>query len=212
VFVKVCGITNAKDAHWAVRCGASALGFVFCASPRQVTPEEVRVIREELSPHVRVVGVFTKESVHRVREVATYCRLDLVQLHGDPSPGVCRDVGLPCIRAFRVRDETSLRSVRDYRGAVHAVLLDAWDAERAGGTGRVFDWRLVSRKEALEIPVILAGGLTPENVGEAVAKVRPHGVDVSSGVETRPGIKDPTLVRRFVKRARSGDAREGIRV
>jgi phosphoribosylanthranilate isomerase len=212
VFVKVCGITNAKDADWAARCGASAIGFVFCSSPRQVAPEEVRVIREELSPHVLAVGVFTEEPVARIREVAAYCGLDLVQLHGDPSPDICRHVGLPCIRAIRVRDERSLRSIHDYREAVHAVLLDAWDAERAGGTGRVFDWRLASRVRCLGMPVILAGGLTPGNVGAAVSAVRPHGVDVSSGVEARPGVKDPALVRRFVMQARLRDEREVIRV
>ena len=202
MFVKICGITNKEDAKTAVRCGASALGFVFCSSPRRVTPEKVRTIREGLPAHVRTVGVFTDEPVHLVREVAAFCGLDMIQLHGGPPPGTCRAVGRPCIRAFRVRDETSLDSIEDFRGAVHAVLLDAWDPEWAGGTGRVFDWSLVPRVKDLGLPVILAGGLTPKNVGPAVDRVRPYGVDVSSGVERSPGLKDPDLVRCFVDRAR----------
>lgn len=212
MFIKVCGITNAEDAHWAVHCGASALGFVFCSSPRRVTPEQARVLCEGLPSGVRSVGVFVDDPLSRVREVAAYCGLDLVQLHGNPSPAACRRMGWPCIRAFRVRNETSLRSLQDYRGSVRAVLLDAWDEERAGGTGRTFDWRLAPRMRRLGMPVILAGGLTPENVGSAVAQARPHGVDVSSGVERRPGVKDPAMVRQFVKRARQASVREAGRV
>jgi phosphoribosylanthranilate isomerase len=208
VFVKICGITNREDAGTAVRCGASALGFVFCSSQRRVTPEKARAIREGLPPNVRTVGVFMDEPVPLVREVVAFCGLDMIQLHGGPPPGTCRAVGRPCIRAFRVRDETSLDSMEDFRGAVHAVLLDAWDPERAGGAGRVFDWSLVPRVSGRGLPVILAGGLTPENVGTAVDRVRPYGVDVSSGVERSPGLKDADLIRRFVDRARLARAGE----
>jgi len=212
VFVKVCGITNGEDAKTAVRCGVSALGFVFCPSPRRVTPEKARAIRAGLPAHVRAVGVFTDESALRIREVAVYCGLDLVQLHGDQSPETCRALGVPCIRAFRIRDETVIPTILRFHAAVYAVLLDGWDLEKAGGTGRSFDWELVPRAGRLGARVILAGGLTPENVALAVARTRPHGVDVSSGVERRLGIKDPALVRRFIAQARRSRPRETIHV
>jgi len=210
MFVKICGITNKEDAQTAVRCGVSAVGLVFCPSPRRINLEKARAVRKVLPAHVAAVGVFTEQPVSLIREVAAYCGLDLVQFHGGQSPDTCRALEWPCIRAFRIRDETSLHAIRCFEGTIHAVLLDAWDQERAGGIGRAFDWDLLPPAGVPAVPVILAGGLTPDNVARAVARVRPFGVDASSGVEERPGVKDPLLVERFVDQARLWRPREVI--
>lgn len=201
MFLKICGITSERDAQTAVRYGASAIGLVFCSSPRRVSPRQALCIRRSMPSSIEVVGVFLDEEVSRVRETADFCGLDAVQLHGNEPPEVCRAVDLPVIKAFRVRDQVSLSLINDYRGAVRAVLLDSWSPDVGGGTGRRFDWSLVAGARAFDVPMILAGGLTPDNVASAVAGVGPWGLDVSSGVERSPGEKDPVLVRRFLERA-----------
>ncbi|MCF8063206.1 MAG: phosphoribosylanthranilate isomerase [Deltaproteobacteria bacterium] len=200
MFVKICGITSERDARVAACCGASAVGFVFCPSPRRVSPEQARSIRCALPSSLEVVGVFMGDPVQRVREVAAFCRLDAVQLHGDETPEICRAVSWPVIKAFRVKDGSSLGLIPCFRG-VRAVLLDAWHPDREGGTGRTFDWGLAGAVVFPDIPLVLAGGLTPQNVASAVAEAEPWGVDVSSGVERRPGVKDAALVQRFVELA-----------
>lgn len=212
MFVKVCGITSERDAHIAAASGASAIGLVFCPSPRRVSPDQARIIRRRLPLSVVVVGVFQDESVSRVRDVADFCRLDAVQLHGDETPEMCRAVDMPVIKAVRIRDKASLNAAHVYRGSVRAVLLDAWHPTYGGGTGRKFDWNLAAGAGAEGFPLIIAGGLTPENVISAVAVVRPRGVDVCTGVESRPGVKDPLLVRRFLEQSRKSAERRGVNV
>ncbi|MFO7785982.1 MAG: phosphoribosylanthranilate isomerase [Thermodesulfobacteriota bacterium] len=207
MFVKVCGITSKRDAHIAAGSGASAIGLVFCPSPRRVSPEQARTIRRGLPSWMEVVGVFLDEVASRVRYVADYCRLDAIQLHGNETPEMCRALGMPVIKAVRVRNRTSLDMIHIYRGNVRAILLDAWHPTQEGGRGRAFDWRLAAGARTEDVPLILAGGLTPENVGSAVAMVRPWGLDVSSGVERRPGVKEPFLVRRFLEQALPGNER-----
>lgn len=204
MFVKICGITSERDAHIAVGSGASAVGFVFCPSPRRVSPQQARYIRRNLPSSVEMVGVFLGDGMSRIREVAEFCRLDAIQLHGNETPDMCRAIGMPVIKAVRVRDEASLKLIRLYCGRVRAILLDAWHPTYGGGTGRKFDWRLAAGARAEGVSLILAGGLTPENVGSAVVEVGPWGVDVSSGVERRPGIKDPFLIRRFLEQVSAG--------
>ena len=200
VRVKICGITNIDDALHAAGCGADALGLVFYEkSPRCLTPEAARGIVAELPPFVTTVGLFVNEAPRRVREVADFCGLDVLQLHGDEGPGECLYPPRRVIKALRVRDEASLAEAADY--FVSALLLDAWVPGSYGGTGRTFNWELAARA-AREARVILAGGLTPENVTEAVRAVRPYGVDVSSGVEAAPGKKDPAKVEAFVRNAK----------
>jgi phosphoribosylanthranilate isomerase len=201
VRVKICGITCLEDARHAIDCGADALGFVFYrSSPRCVTVAQARQIIEALPPFVSMVGLFVNEAPLKIAQIAQQCHLDLVQLHGDESPADCRLEGRRVIKALRVRDATSLAQAADY--PVAALLLDAWVAGHYGGTGATFNWQLAAA-QARRGPVILAGGLTPENVAAAVQTVAPFAVDVSSGVESAPGRKDPARVAAFIRNAKA---------
>lgn len=189
-----------EDASQAARLGADALGFVFyLQSPRFVEVERVRGIVELLPPFISTVGLFVNEKAARVREIMEFCRLDIAQLHGDEEGG---DIGLAnrrVIRALRVRDETSLQKIEKHEH--QTLLLDSWAKDRLGGTGQTFDWNLAAGVSGT-CRIILAGGLTPENVMEAIRTVRPYGVDVSSGVESSPGRKDPKKMALFIQNAR----------
>lgn len=196
--VKICGITNLEDAALAVRLGVDALGFILAPSPRQVSPETVRDIVRGIPPLVETVGVFVNEAPSRVREIMGFCGLDLAQLHGDESPDDCEALAPRAIKAVRLRDESSLAAAATYRGKVRALLLEPYVKGRRGGTGTTLDWDLAARVK-LGIPVILAGGLNPENVGRAVSVVRPFAIDVNSGVEERPGRKSPALMDRLME-------------
>lgn len=199
--VKICGITSIEDALHAAACGADALGFVFHEeSPRCVTPERARSLVAALPPFIVTVGLFVNQPRERVAEVAGFCGLDVVQLHGDEPPENCRVSGRRVIKAIRVRDRDSLENLN--RFSVSAFLLDAWDPDRYGGTGRSVNLDLattVARKHR----IILAGGLKPDTVAEAIRVVAPYGVDVSSGVESTPGRKDPELVAAFIRAAKN---------
>jgi len=202
VKVKVCGMTQWEDAEYAVEQGADAVGFIFYKkSPRSVTMKEAREIILKLPPFVDTVGVFVNESPDRVNKIADYCGLDLVQLHGEESPAFCRKIHRRVIKAFRVAGLQSIKQMEKY--SVSGFLLDTFCDDLHGGTGKTFDWNLALPAKKMG-PVILAGGLTPRNVAQAVRQVRPYGVDVCSGVEKTPGIKDPEKVRAFLKNIRSG--------
>jgi phosphoribosylanthranilate isomerase len=197
VRIKICGITNLEDALLAASLGAHALGFIFYPpSPRSVAPEAAREIISQLPPLVLTVGVFVDEEAAKVREMAAAVGLDWLQLHGQESPEYCRSLGRRVIKAFRIQDEASLAHLAAYRGAAQAFLLDAYRPGRMGGTGETFDWR-VAREAQKYGPIILAGGLTPENVNQAIKMAAPQAVDVSSGAETAPGKKDPAKLRAF---------------
>ncbi|MCK4622465.1 MAG: phosphoribosylanthranilate isomerase [Desulfuromonadales bacterium] len=199
--VKICGITNLEDALQAVEAGADALGFVFYhRSPRFVTPREVQKIIAELPPFVTTVGLFVNEPLLRIRRTMAAARLDVVQLHGDESPEDCLIEPLRVIKALRIKNAASLEGAARYQ--VSALLLDAWSDEHYGGTGLSFDWQLVRRLTGKR-PLILAGGLTPENVVDAVRQIKPYAVDVSSGVEAAPGKKDHQKVAEFICRVRN---------
>ncbi len=199
--VKICGITNLGDAQGAVAAGADALGFVFHpASPRYVAPERVADIVAALPPFITTVGLFVNTPAVKIHQIMVQTGLQMIQLHGDETAEQCRlSPPYPVIKALRVRDESSLDQLADY--PVVALLLDAWSADHYGGTGRRFDWRLVSRA-TLNKPIILADGLDPANVASAIQLVNPYAVDVSSGVERQPGHKDLTRVARFIEQVR----------
>ncbi|NHM27936.1 phosphoribosylanthranilate isomerase [Desulfofundulus sp. TPOSR] len=201
VKVKICGITDISSALAAAEAGADALGFVFAPSPRRITPSQACRICRELPPFISRVGVFVDAPLEEVRAVAEYCGLDAIQLHGSESPDYCRSLGRRVIKAFRVGDEIDPVELSGY--PADAILLDTFVAGQKGGTGQPFDWQLAAGLK-LSRPLILAGGLTPENVGRAVAIVQPYGVDVSSGVEKdgQPGKKDPDKIRRFIAAAK----------
>jgi phosphoribosylanthranilate isomerase len=198
--VKICGITSVDDALMAVDAGADALGFVFFEkSPRFIGVEAAAGIIAMLPPFIQVVGLFVNADLEAVNGTADRCGLDIVQLHGEESPEFCTLVRRRVMKAFRVRGPESLTPLAEYR--VSAYLLDAYSPHAYGGTGEVFDWDCaVAAKE--QGRVVLAGGLNPDNVAEAVARVMPYGVDVSSGVESAPGKKDPEKVRRFIRQAK----------
>ncbi len=199
VKVKICGITNYEDASIAVKLGTDALGFIFAPSPRQVTPEEARDIICALPPFVKTVGVFVNEEPATIKEIIQFCGLDLVQLHGDESPDLCQELMPYTIKAFQLKDESSLSAIDPYLGRVRALLFDTYSEEKRGGTGRTFDWELAVRGKELGVPIILAGGLTPSNIQQAISTVRPFAVDVNSGVEERPAKKSPLLMRRLME-------------
>ncbi len=197
VRIKICGITNLEDALLAASLGADALGFIFYAkSPRKVAPEEARAIIAQLPPLVTTVGVFVNEDAALVRELATRVGLDWVQLHGTETPQYCRSLGRRVIKGFRIKDKSSLQELEPYRGAVQALLLDTYKKGQTGGTGETFDWQLAAEARQYG-PIILAGGLTPENVARAIETARPQAVDVASGVEAAPGKKAPDKLKKF---------------
>ena len=201
VRIKICGITNLEDALLAAELGADALGFIFYPkSPRKVDAETARSIIAQLPPFVAAVGVFVDEGAAVVQELAARVGLDWVQLHGQESPDYCRSLGRNVIKGFRIQDEDSLRQLADYQDAVQALLLDTYKKGQVGGTGEVFDWHLA--REAKKFGrIILAGGLTSENVAQAIATVLPSAVDAASGTEAAPGKKDPAKLRAFFKAA-----------
>ena len=198
--VKICGITTVEDALLAVDAGADALGLVFFEkSPRFVTQERAAEIIRALPPFIQVVGLFVNAPLEHVNTVAARCNLDIVQLHGHESPACCNAVNRRVIKGFRVKNITSLDHMDEYR--VAGYLLDAYSPKAFGGTGLTFNWEtaVIAKKFG---PIILAGGLTPENVSQAIEQVGPYAVDVSSGVEAEPGRKDPAKVREFVRLAK----------
>ena len=197
VRVKICGNVTLKDTMAAVEAGADAVGFVFYArSPRVVSPKAVAAIVSHLPPFVTPVGLFVNEKPEVVRQIASDCGIRLVQLHGEESPQYCAELKLPVLKGIRVRTREDVANLSAYR--VDAILLDAYVEGMAGGTGTTFDWSLAVEAKTWG-PIILAGGLTPDNVGEAISRVRPYGVDVSSGVESSPGAKDHAKVKAFVE-------------
>ncbi|WAG77249.1 phosphoribosylanthranilate isomerase [Metapseudomonas furukawaii] len=201
VRIKICGITRLEDALAAVAAGADALGFVFYAqSPRAVTAVKARAIIEALPPFVTTVGLFVDMPREALEQVLAEVPLDLLQFHGDESPEECGRYGRPYIKALRVKPGDDIAAaIARYPGA-RGVLLDTYVPGTPGGTGEAFDWGLVPRNAAK--PVVLAGGLTPENVGEAVRQVQPFAVDVSGGVEAAKGIKDAARIEAFIRMAR----------
>jgi len=196
--VKICGITDYEEASIAVELGVDALGFIFAESPRQITPQKARAIVRDIPPFVKTVGVFVNQTPVAIREVINYCGLDLVQLHGDESPDLCLSLMPYTIKALRIKDESSSQASMTYYGKVRALLLDTYSQEKAGGTGKTFDWGLASKIKKLQIPIILSGGLAPSNIREAIRTVEPYAVDVNSGVEESPGKKSPELLKELM--------------
>jgi len=197
--VKICGITRVEDGLAAARMGADFLGFVFAPSPRQVTPDQARAIALSLPPEVITVGVFVDASLDLMLEVQRFCGLRMLQLHGDESEAVANAIPVPVIKAVKVA-EKAVECEKAYPGAT--LLLDTYDPQAPGGTGKKFDWSLAIGP-ARKRQIILAGGLTPENVVEAIKTVRPYAVDISSGVECEPRRKDYEKLERFIRRAKS---------
>ena len=198
--VKICGITRLQDALEACDLGADILGFNFVPeSPRYLNPYTAREIIETLPPFVTTMGVFANEELSVLNDMAKFLTLDAVQLHGSEDAHYCRKVKSPVVKAIRVSSPVDLEGLDEY--SVSAYLLDARVSGVLGGSGQTFHWK-VAEDFCKSRKVFVAGGLTPENVGEAVRTLVPYGVDTASGVETEPGIKDSALVEQFIKAAR----------
>ena len=205
VRVKICGITHPEDASEAVKQGADALGFIFAPSPRRVVPELARDMIQRLPPFIQTVGVFVDEDLATIRDIVNYCGLDRVQLHGNESPEFCRELMPRTLKAFRLKDTSSLLPIRTYKGEVGAILLDTYQRGLRGGTGKTFDWALAIKAKEFGMPVILSGGLKPSNIAQAISTVRPDAVDVNSGVEMSPGKKSPALMKALMEVIREMD-------
>jgi len=203
--VKICGITNIEDALASCEYGADALGFIFYKkSPRFIEPERVKKIIRELPPFVTTVGVFVDDDADRISEIADAAKLDIIQLHGSEPPEFCNVFKRKIIKAFKIQEQGARgkgqeNEIRRY--TVSAYLLDTYKEGVEGGTGETFNWEIAKEAKGFG-RIILAGGLTPQNVAEAVETVMPYGVDVSSGVEQKPGKKDLQKVKNFIERAK----------
>lgn len=184
-------MTNLEDALNAVSLGVDALGFVFAPSQREISPEKAKEIIEKLPPWVSVVGVFVDEKPERIMQIASQCKLDYVQLHGDETPEYCEQLDIKIIKTIK----TDIKKIPEYK--VSGILLDI-----SKGTGKVYNWDLAIEAKKYGKPIILSGGLTPENVSEAIKKVKPYGVDVSTGIESSPGKKDYEKMKLFMQESR----------
>jgi phosphoribosylanthranilate isomerase len=202
--VKICGITRTEDAQAAIRAGADALGFVFYpASPRHVEMAQAASIIRSLPPFVTSVALFVNADRETIAGVIRETGIDLLQFHGNESPDYCAGHGRPWIKAVRMKDDVDLeKAATDYADA-RALLLDAYRPGIPGGTGEAFDWERIPPRLAGRI--VLAGGLTPDNVTDAVRRVRPYAVDVSGGVEVQKGIKDEERIQRFIRGVQLGE-------
>lgn len=198
--IKVCGITNIDDAHLAAELGADMLGFIFYAKSQRAVSRETAA-RISCAVTVEKVGVFVNETEANIRQTLQECGLNVLQFHGDESPSFCRQFSAKKIKAIRVRDAESLQAAAEYD--VDALLLDTYTDSQRGGTGKTFDWSLAVKAKSLGRPIILSGGLTPDNVRDAIRAVQPYAVDVASGVEREPGRKDPEKLRRFIEACRN---------
>ena len=206
--IKVCGITNAADAEAAVNAGADAVGVIFAPSPRQVTLEQAAAALAVVRPPVARIGVFVDARIEEIEDAVRRCGLTAVQFSGHESPADCDAVSVPVVKAFGVGTDFGLEDVEPFRDHAAALLLDTYLAGKAGGTTQVFDWQSLGAVPGWAL-VYVAGGLNPDNVGECVAVLRPYAVDVSSGVEARPGTKDHAKLLAFCSAVRAADLEVG---
>ncbi len=196
--VKICGITRVQDALDAVRCGADAIGLVFyAASPRCVTVQQAQQIVSALPPFVSVVALFVNAKQAEIESILSQVRIDIVQFHGDETAADCERIKLPYFKAIRVKPDTNLLQYEVAFSSAKALLLDAYSEAAYGGTGHVFDWSLIPKH--MTKPIILAGGLTIENVALAIEKVKPYALDISGGVEVSKGVKDASKIAAFMQ-------------
>ncbi|WP_296592583.1 phosphoribosylanthranilate isomerase [Methylophaga sp.] len=195
--VKICGITRRQDAEFAVKSGADAIGLVFYEpSPRAVTMAQAAAITAQLPPFVSAVGLFVNATAEKVRQTLEQVPLSLLQFHGDESAEYCDQFNMPYIKAVRMQTETDLIQADKHFAEASALLLDSYQQGVPGGTGQTFDWSMIT---AVSRPLILAGGLTTENVAEAIRQVSPYAVDVSGGVEESKGLKSNNKISAFMR-------------
>ncbi len=200
--VKICGITRRQDAEFAAKIGVDAIGLVFYpASPRAVTISQAKAILADLPPFVSVVALFVDADVEFVRQCLSALAIDVLQFHGDESPDYCEQFERPYMKAVRMREGVDLLSLADRYKQASALLLDSYQPGVPGGTGVTFDWSLIKK---IETPIVLAGGLTADNVAIAIKQIQPYAVDVSGGVEQDKGIKDRMKINAFMREVTNG--------
>jgi phosphoribosylanthranilate isomerase len=202
--IKICGITNARDAALAVEAGADAIGVIFATSPRQVTLAQAAIALAEVPWPVARVGVFVDPTLEDVSEAVSACGLTAVQLSGNEPPKLCGSIEVPVIKTVHTGTDFGLQEVEPYRGLATVLLLDTYVSGKAGGTSQVFDWQSHGPLPGWA-PAFVAGGLNPGNVSKCISALHPYGVDVSSGVEASPGVKDPDKITAFVAAVRDAD-------
>lgn len=202
--VKICGIKTPETARFAIEAGADLLGFVFADSKRRISVETAKKLREQLPEGAKAAGVFVDEDLETVNRIADEVGLDYVQLHGSETPDYCREVKAPVIKAFQITSVEDFKEIEQY--PCDYFLLDSPGGKYRGGSGEAFDWKLIRHAPELSGKVILAGGLHPDNIGEAIREVKPAGVDVSSGVET-DGEKDHDKIKAFIDAAKTTKVR-----
>ena len=193
--IKICGITNVKDAMFSAKSGVSAIGMIFCKkSPRYVSMDKAIEISSKIHPSIARVGVFVDEDEENIKYLIKKIPLSMLQLHGSESPNYCMKFSIPVIKAFRIKDKNSLSSINDYK--VYGYLFDKFSQHLFGGTGKTFDWSILNRD--FKSPFILSGGLNPENIIKAVSTVHPAALDINSGVEKSPGVKDHEKIKSMI--------------
>jgi phosphoribosylanthranilate isomerase len=201
VRVKICGVTRPQDVRVIVKEGADAIGFQMTMGPRKITKERAQRLVRLVPPFVTPVGVFVNEPLSKIKALIKFCGFQVVQLHGSETNEFCARIPVPVIKAIGMQKAQSYRTFQGFQ--VAAFLLDHYNKDKHGGTGEGFNWKwTVQAARQLPAPVLIAGGLTPENVTHAVQTARPFGVDVASGVESQPGLKDPRKVSLFIRRAK----------
>jgi len=208
VKIKICGITNEEDAVWAVNYGAHYIGLNFHKdSPRKVSLDMAARVVKKVPPFIPCVGVFVEQQPEEILKIVQKTGLMGIQLHGDHTPDQCREIAgkmeVTLIRAFRVAEESDLDAIAPFKGACSHILLDAKVEDQMGGTGQTFPWELARRAKSFGLPIFLAGGLTPENVAQAIEEVQPFAVDVASGVERLPKRKDLDKLKKFINEAKN---------
>ena len=202
--IKICGMTRPEDARTATDCGADAIGMIFYAgSARAVTVEQAVEVAAVVPPFVTIVALFVNEPAASIERILGSVPIDLIQFHGDESPEFCQQFGRPWIKALRVKPGLDIVAECEKFSAARAVLLDSWKEGEPGGTGTSFDWQ--SATDELPLSLVLAGGLHEGNVGDAIGVLHPAAVDVCSGVELSPGIKDALKIQRFIEAVRRAD-------
>ncbi|MDI6785494.1 MAG: phosphoribosylanthranilate isomerase [bacterium] len=198
VKIKVCGITNIKDALECVELGIDALGFIFAESKRRVNKETVKEIARELPPFITLVGVFVNEEKETVKKIAKYCKLDILQFHGQETTNYCQEfIEYKTIKSFSIKSKFSLEDVNNFQ--VSAYLFDTFKMGTHGGTGICFDWNVLKRA-SFKRPIIISGGLNSDNIARCINLLQPYAVDICSGVEEYPGKKDKEKLRNFIKK------------
>tara|TARA_A100001015_G_scaffold237409_1_gene269999 strand:- start:10285 stop:10902 length:618 start_codon:yes stop_codon:yes gene_type:complete len=203
--VKICGLTNSNDINNVVHLGADAIGVIFYEkSPRSVSLEDAEVLFHDVPAFVNRVGVFVNQTVQFVNEVSEKCQLDYVQLHGDESVSYCQKIKRKIIKAFRVSTIDDIKSIVEYKDLASAILLDTKVKGSFGGTGQSFDWGLAIAAKEYDVPVILSGGINISNVQKAIQIVDPYCIDISSGVEIEPGVKDYHKLEEFIRLLKVG--------